>query len=60
LQLAENEYYYGSFAGQSTHLREGVKRSFLVRPVIKKIVPHYDKGTIDAEGRIHPLVLTGD
>lgn len=51
-------FRYPCFTKQTTHMREGVKRDFMVRYVDKQITSNYDKGVVHPDGSITPFVLS--
>lgn len=56
-EIAENTYRYDQFLGSVSHLRLGETKAFLTRETTKVLRPDYDKGTVEIDGHVVPLVL---
>lgn len=56
--LGDYKYEYTQFLRQDTHLRLQVTRFFVTKPVIKTVVPFYDKGKVLPDGRIERFTLS--
>lgn len=54
VRVSPGVYHYQQFCGQSTHLRAGQARFFMVRNVEKHLTRMYDKGKVLPSGRVIP------
>lgn len=55
--LPDGTFKYMSFLKQPTHMRREIMRSYIIKPVVKVLNPHYDKGVVLPSGNIRPLSL---
>ena len=58
IEVRPGVYVYDQFARQKTSLRDGNPRGVVVRQVVKKIVPQYDKGEVNKDGTVVPLTFS--
>lgn len=56
-KVGDGEYKYQEFMRQSTHLRQGVDRYYIVRDRYKVLERKYSKGVVQPDGRVIPFVL---
>jgi len=54
-KIGDNMFEYMSFLKQATHMRKEVMRYYMIKPTVKVLNPHYDKGVVMPSGWIRPL-----
>ena len=55
--VAPDTFTQSRFLGLHSLLRAGIRRGFVVAPVTKELAGRYDKGTVNIDGSVSPLVF---